>query len=141
MSAATSGRRFIQGDPTAIFIGMTPLKKHLNQVGIHSPFGVAERLDVHDWTLFEQRYAPTGRAPYAPRAMLGLILYGIMHGVSSLRALARLARVDLGAMWVTGGIFDHGRTIKRYPEDEMLQALANIMEHPRARAVFYQRKA
>ena len=35
----------------------------------------------------------------------------------------------------------HGRTIKRYPEDEMLQALVNIMEHPRARAVFNQRKA
>lgn len=114
LSAATSGRRFIQGDPTAIFIGMTPLKKHLNQAGIHSPFVVSELLDAQDWTVFEQRYAPTGRAPYAPRAMLGLILYGIMQGVSSLRALERLARVDLGAMWVTGGIAPDHANIGRF---------------------------
>ena len=75
---------------------------------------VAELLDAQDWTVFEQRYAHTGRAPYAPRAMLGLILYGIMQGVSSLRALERLARVDLGAMWVTGGIAPDHANIGRF---------------------------
>ncbi|WP_419591559.1 transposase, partial [Thiolapillus sp.] len=40
-------------------------------------------------------------SPYAPRAMMGLILYGIMQGVSSLRQLERLARTDLGCMWIT----------------------------------------
>ncbi len=60
------------------------------------------------------RHAATGRAPYAPRAMLGLILYGIMHGVSSLRALERLARVDLGCMWVTGGITPDHANIRRF---------------------------
>lgn len=34
-----------------------------------------------------------------------------------------------------------GRRIKRYPEDELRQALTKIMEHPKARAVFNQRKA
>ena len=93
---------------------MTPLKKHLNQAGIHSPFVVAEQLDAQDWTVFEQRYAPTGRAPYALRAMMGLILYGIMQGVSSLRALERLARVDLDAMWVTGSIAPDHANIGRF---------------------------
>lgn len=83
---------------------MTPLKDHLRQAGLVAPFVVADLLDAQDWAPFEERYASTGRAPYAPRAMLGLILYGIMQGISSLRALERLARVDLGCMWVTGGI-------------------------------------
>jgi hypothetical protein len=36
--------------------------------------------------------------------MMGLILYGVMNGVSSLRDLERLGRLDLGCMWVAGGI-------------------------------------
>ncbi|KEQ17182.1 hypothetical protein GZ78_15160 [Endozoicomonas numazuensis] len=52
--------------------------------------------------------------------MMGLILYGIMQGITSLRTLERLARVDLGCMWVTGGIFpDHaiiGRFINMHSE-------------------------
>ncbi|WP_293653740.1 transposase, partial [Thiolapillus sp.] len=67
---------------------------------------------------FEQSYRPGGRSPYAPRAMMGLILYGIMQGVSSLRQLERLARTDLGCMWISGGILpDHsviGRFIQRH---------------------------
>ncbi|WP_419616333.1 transposase, partial [Thiolapillus sp.] len=71
-----------------------------------------------DWLSFEQSYRPGGRSPYAPRAMMGLILYGIMQGVSSLRQLERLARTDLGCMWISGGILpDHsviGRFIQRH---------------------------
>lgn len=114
VSAASSGRRFIQGDATAIFLSMTPLEDHLRQSGVNAPFVVADLLDAQDWRPFEDRYAATGRAPYAPRAMMGLILYGIMHGVSSLRSLERLARVDLGAMWVTGGIAPDHANIGRF---------------------------
>jgi transposase len=109
-----SRRRFVQGDAAAIFLGMTPLEEHLRQARIRAPFVVADLLDAQDWTPFEDRYAATGRAPYAPRAMMGLILYGIMHGVSSLRALERLARVDLGCMWVTGGIAPDHANIGRF---------------------------
>ncbi|USE35108.1 transposase [Endozoicomonas sp. SCSIO W0465] len=49
-----------------------------------------------------------------------MILYGIMQGTTSLRAMERLARMDLGCMWVSGGIFpDHanvGRFINRHAE-------------------------
>src|SRR5690554_6599844 len=114
VTTASSGRRFIQGDAKAIFLGMTPLEDHLRLSGISAPFVVADLLDDQDWKPFENRYAPTGRAPYAPRAMLGLILYGIMQGASSLRALERLARVDLGAMWVTGGIAPDHANIGRF---------------------------
>ncbi|NLC20600.1 MAG: hypothetical protein GX771_01655, partial [Halomonadaceae bacterium] len=53
VTAASSGRRFVQGDATAIFLGMTPLEDHLRQAGIHAPFVVADLLDAQDWTPFE----------------------------------------------------------------------------------------
>ena len=64
--------------------------------------------------MFEQRYAATGRAPYAPAQMMGLILYGVMQGIHSLRELERLARLDLGCMWVTGGIAPDHANIGRF---------------------------
>ena len=56
----------------------------------------------------------TGRAPYAPQLMVGLILYGVMQGVHSLRKLERLARLDLGCLWVTGGIAPDHANIGRF---------------------------
>lgn len=67
VTATTSGRRFRQGDAKAIFLGMTPLEDHLRQAGIVILFVVADILDAQDWTPLEERYASTGRTPYAPR--------------------------------------------------------------------------
>lgn len=62
---------------------MTKPEEHLRQAGIRAPFVLTVLLDVQDWTPFEDRYAATGHAPYSPRAIMGLILNGIIHGVSS----------------------------------------------------------
>ena len=113
-TASDSGRRFISADPRAIFVGTTKLEEYLRQGGQLDAFTVADLLDRQDWRVFEGRYAATGRAPYAPRLMLGLILYGVMHGVHSLRELERLARLDLGCMWVTGGIAPDHANIGRF---------------------------
>jgi hypothetical protein len=105
LSEAASGvRRFIAPDPANMTIGNTLLKEHLILAKQKLPLVIAQVLDNEDWTEFEQRYASQGRPPYAPRNMLGLILYGFMQNVSSLRGLEKLARLDLGCMWVTGGI-------------------------------------
>jgi transposase len=113
-TALDSGRRFVTGDPRSIFLGATPLEQHLTQAGQLAPFKVAELLDMQDWSAFEERYAATGRAPYAPRLMLGLILYGVMQGIHSLREMERLARLDLGCMWVAGGITPDHANIGRF---------------------------
>lgn len=113
-TARDSGRRFVTGDPKAIFLGTVPLADHLKQTGQVAPFTVADLLDAQDWSVFENRYGATGRAPYSPRLMLGLILYGVMQGVHSLRELERLARLDLGCMWVTGGIAPDHTNIGRF---------------------------
>lgn len=113
-TARDTGRRFVTGDPKAIFLGTVSLADHLNQSGQVAPFTVAKLLDEQDWSVFENRYKPTGRAPYSPRLMLGLILYGVMQGVHSLRELERLGRLDLGCMWVTGGIAPDHTNIGRF---------------------------
>lgn len=113
-TAVESGRRFVTGDPRKIFIGTTRLEDYLRQSDQTDPFEIAKLLDSLDWSEFEARYAPTGRAPYCPRLMLGLILYGVMQGIHSLRDLERLARLDLGCMWVTGGIGPDHTNIGRF---------------------------
>jgi transposase len=113
-TAVNSGRRFVTGDAHAIFLGTTRLEEYLKQAGQHASFTVARLLSEQDWLPFEQRYAATGRAPYAPHLMMGLILYGVMQGVHSLRELERLARLDLGCMWVTGGIAPDHANIGRF---------------------------
>jgi transposase len=113
-TAADSGRRFITGDPLAIVIGTTPLDQYLRESGQTNVFTVARLLDEQDWTEFESSYAATGRPPFSPRQMMGLILYGVMQGVHSLRELERLARLDLGCMWITGGIAPDFTKIGRF---------------------------
>jgi transposase len=113
-TAAQSGRRFVTGDARTIFIGSVRLEEYLKQAGQNAPFTVANLLDQEDWRPFEERYAATGRAPYSPRAMLGLVLFGIMQGHHSLRELERFGRLDLGCMWITGGIAPDHANIGRF---------------------------
>lgn len=112
--ALPGARRFVSGNPSQMFVGTVRLEQYLRDSGELTPLTVAKLLDEQDWELFEQRYALTGRAPYAPRCMMGLILYGIMQGVHSLRALERLARLDVGCMWVCGGIAPDHANIGRF---------------------------
>ncbi|WP_419610220.1 transposase, partial [Thiolapillus sp.] len=116
--ATLSGVVFEDPDPKLIYLNAVRLDQHLYNAGQRGALKVRELLEEMDWLSFEQSYRPGGRSPYAPRAMMGLILYGIMQGVSSLRQLERLARTDLGCMWISGGILpDHsviGRFIQRH---------------------------
>jgi len=113
-NAVESGRRFVYGNPAALFVGTVRLEQYLRDLQEHTPLKVSRLLDEQDWRMFESRYAASGRAPYAPRAMMGLILYGVMQGVHSLRELERMARLDLGCMWVSGGITPDHANIGRF---------------------------
>lgn len=59
-------------------------------------------------------YRPAGRPPYEPRAMLSLILWGIINAVTSLRGLERLARTELCAVYLTGASAPDHSTIGRF---------------------------
>ena len=82
--------------------------------GEREAFVVREVLGEMDFSALESRYRPGGRPPYAPRSMLGLVLYGVMQGVTSLRGVERLARVNLGCMWASGGITPDHSVIGRF---------------------------
>lgn len=125
-----SKRVFNQPDPASIYLGQTALKDYLKSAKIIAPFVIRDLLLQQDWQSFESLYAPTGRPPYAPFAMMGLILYGIHKGISSLRRLEEFARADLGCLWITGGIApDHsviGKFICRHHEQIKGSLFMNI---------------
>lgn len=91
-----------KGNKVDIKIGARTLEQHLLEADLCQPFYIKEILSKQDWSVFEER--KKGRRPYQPKAMVGLILYGLMQGISSLRDLERLARLDLGCVFITDGI-------------------------------------
>lgn len=97
-----------------IQVGGLSLEEHLKQSGIRDVFVIRPFLDAQDWQPFEVAYSCIGRPAYAPQAMLGLILYGIMQGQSSLRELEHLARINLSCWWLTGGIMPDHSVIGRF---------------------------
>ncbi len=110
--------RFVEPDPRDIRMGMRRLDEHLQAMGLRDALVLREMLGEQDWSAFEARYSAEGRPGYAPRLMAGIVLFGLMRGVSSLRELERFTRGDLECMWVSGGITpDHsilGRFILRH---------------------------
>jgi transposase len=110
--------RFEDPDPKAICINQLRLDEHLKAMGQRQPLKIRALLDALSFTAFEAVYGSGGRPPFAPQAMLGLILSGIVEGVTSLRDVERFARLNAGCWWVTGGIMpDHsviGRFIQRH---------------------------
>ena len=117
-AAEANAVQFNDPDPRSILLNGVRLDEHLQRTGATSALKVRRLLSDQSWQAFEEAYSAGGRPPYAPRAMVGLILYGIMGGITSLRDLEHFARVDLGCMWVSGGILpDHsiiGRFIQRH---------------------------
>lgn len=102
-----------------LLIGDEPLEGMLDRMGDRS-IQLRALLEEMDWKEFEERYTEQGRPAYHPLCMVGLILYGIGEGKSSLRELETLAKKDIGCFYVTGGIFpDHsviGRFIQTHEE-------------------------
>jgi hypothetical protein len=113
-AAAKKAIRFVRPDPRGILIGAVQLDEHLQAARIKWPFTIERVLAEQDWAPFEAKYSPDGRPGYAPQSMVGLILGGIMNSVDSLRGLEEMARTNLGAMWVTGGICPDHSVLGRF---------------------------
>ncbi len=105
---------FVDPDPTEITIGTKRLGAYLQEAGLFAALAVRSVVREQKWTEFEAAYRLTGRRPYHPAVLWGLVLFGIMSGKSSLRELEELAKRDVGAMWVTGGVCPDHTTIGRF---------------------------
>lgn len=101
-------------DELTVSIGNKSIEQHLLMADIRQPFYIKELLTKQDWTIFEEQHSTKGTRAYQPKAMVGLILYGLMQGISSLRDLARMARIDLGCIYITEGVFPDNSSICRF---------------------------
>jgi len=100
--------------PEGIFIGDTTLRKYLEQNEKSWIIRLRENLEALDWSKFTSSYDSMGRKPFHPIVMMGLTLYGILNRHSSLRELESLARLDVGAWWLTGGLQPDHSTIGHF---------------------------
>jgi transposase len=103
--------RFIDDSPYQLWLGPQRLDDYLNGHGLGSVVRLRREIERLDYTDLVVAYQASGRRPYHPRTLLGLILYGILHGQWSLRGLEELAVRDLGAWWICGGLQPDHSTI------------------------------
>lgn len=99
--------RFIPEDHAQV-VGCQPLGEYLAASGECLPLSLREVLHSLDYSTLLGEERRVGRKPFHPRVLLGLVVYATLQGVTGLRRLERLARVDIGAWYVCGGLVpDH----------------------------------
>jgi len=95
--------RFTDDSTGHLFIGAQRLDEYLKQRSMNWVVRLRSELERLDYSLLVASYQRTGRNPFHPRTILGLIVYGILSGQWSLRGLENLAVRDVGAWWICGG--------------------------------------
>jgi hypothetical protein len=106
--------RFLAADRYDLFFGNQRLDRYLLQSGDGWVVRLGELLKGVDYGRFYPRYSGHGRKALHPRTLLGLIVYGTLVRRGSLRELERLARTDLGAMWLSAGHQPDHSTIGKF---------------------------
>jgi hypothetical protein len=100
--------------PEKIFIGDQSLKDYLREAEMGWVIRLGELIARSDLSGFLAAYQATGRKAIHPRIPLGLIVYGMLNGQWSLRDLEKLARRDVGAWWLCGGLQPDHSTIGKF---------------------------
>jgi len=111
---AVGDESFVCGDEGDFYIGEQRLDqylRHRDQVWVVRLKALLAELNYEQLT---SCYQALGRRAIHPRVILGLIVYGIINGQWTLRGLERLARVDLGAMWLAGRLQPDHSTIGKF---------------------------
>jgi len=108
------GIEFLNPPPDQKFIGEVPLRRYLEQNGFSWVIRLRRLLEESDLSGFVSAYDPLGRQAIHPVVMLGLIVYGILQRQWSLRELEFLARRDVGAWWLCGGLQPDHSTIGKF---------------------------
>jgi transposase len=105
---------FRDPDPRALFVGSERLEAFLGSRGMSWIVRLREQLEKYDWSALEASYRGGGRPPFHPRIVLGLMIYGISLGLTSLRELESLSVRDVGAWFLTGGEWIDFTTICKF---------------------------
>ncbi len=105
---------FVNPSPEKIFVGNESLRAFLDNSGLGWVIRLRSLLESSDMTPFVSAYKPTGRRPFHPVMMLGLIVYGVLQRQWSLRELEMLSKRDVGAWWLCGGRHPDHSTLGRF---------------------------
>jgi hypothetical protein len=100
--------------PKDIFIGETALPDYLRSLKLGWVARLRNLVWELDYTAFFSSYQGTGRQPFHPAIIVGLIVYGMLKRQWSLRDLESLARIDVGAWLMCGGIQPDHSTIGKF---------------------------
>lgn len=89
-------------------------------VGEDEPVRTLEALlEEVDWTEWEAAYAGSGQPPIHPRYLAGAILWGLLHRITSSRALERAGCKDLDFIWLLEGHTPDHSTFAKFRERHM----------------------
>lgn len=105
---------FVNPSPEKIFVGNESLRSFLGNSGLGWVVELRSLLESSDIAPFIRAYKPTGRRPFHPVMMLGLIVYGVLQRQWSLRELEMLSKRDVGAWWLCGGRHPDHSTLGRF---------------------------
>ena len=115
----SGGTAFREATPWHLYVGNERLDQYLSRRGLGWVVRLRKELQALDCSDLEANYIGTGRAPYHPRMLMGLIIYGTLKRRSTLRESEQLAVADVGAWWICGGEQPDHSTIgnRKYPLD------------------------
>ena len=97
-----------------VYFGAGTLESYLRATRQDLPVLLRGFLRELDMSVLLGEAKETGRKPIHPRVFMGLVTYGMLSKQSSLRDLERLARVDLGAIYLCGGLQPDHSTIGKF---------------------------
>lgn len=109
--SAGGGTKFVEAAPWHLFLGAERVDSYLKAHGLGWVVRLREELQKTDFSDLEVNYQGTGRRPYHPRMMLGLMVYAVLKRKWTLREVEELAVVDVGAWWICGGLQPDHSTI------------------------------
>jgi transposase len=95
--------RFIDDRPEQLRIGAQRLDEYLQTHELGWVVQLRRLLERLDYSSLLVAYTGSGRPPFHPRTLLGLVVYGVLRRLWALRELEELAVRDVGAWWITGG--------------------------------------
>lgn len=105
---------FVDPDPATLYVGGMLLADYLSEAGCSEVLHIRRLVRSLDLTAFRSTAKGTGRSPYHPALMLGLVWFATSQGLASLRDIERFARTDVRAWWLTGGAAPDYSTIGRF---------------------------
>jgi transposase len=83
-------------------------------MGNRDVFELRTLIRGQDFGPFLERYHSRGRTPYHPALMASLVLFALLRGVRSLRAVEEFAKENVSAWWLTGGACPDHASIGRF---------------------------